>query len=185
MPIPLQIVFRNLASSDTVESAIREKFERLNRFHDHIISCRVWVEAPHRHHHKGQHFEVRVEVTVPGGEILAMRNPDQRSTHEDVYVAVRDAFDAVKRQLLDRRRRERGEIKPHPAAHHARVFRVFPADGYGILRTPDEREVYFHRSSLTGADFDFLDVGTEVTYHEEQGERGPQAARVMLGKHAY
>jgi ribosomal subunit interface protein len=185
MPVPLQITFRNVTPSEAVESAIRERFDRLSRFHDHIMSCRVWVESPHRHRHKGQLFEVRVDVTVPGGEILAMRNPDQRAAHEDIYVALRDAFDAVKRQLQDRQRKVRGDVKPHPAPHHARVLRVFPADGFGFLRTLDEREVYFHRNSLVDADFEFLDVGTEVTYVEEQGANGPQAARVMVGKHAY
>ncbi|MDX1488117.1 MAG: cold shock domain-containing protein, partial [Acidiferrobacterales bacterium] len=102
--------------------------------------------------------------------------------HEDVYVALRDAFAAARRQLGDYARRRRGDTKVHPVATAARVLQIFPAQDYGFLRTDDGRDIYFHRNSLVGADFDHLDPGMEVRYVEEQGQEGPQAISVTLGK---
>ena len=96
---------------------------------------------------------------------------------------IRDAFDAVRRQLEDYTRRRRQDVKSHPVARTARVSKLFPAQDYGFLETPDRRQVYFHRNSLIDVDFAHLDIGTEVAYVEEQGEQVPQAARVTVGKH--
>jgi ribosomal subunit interface protein len=85
--------------SDAVEERIRERAARLERFHDRITSCNVFVEVPHRHHQKGQLYEVHIHVRVPGDEIVVRR--DGAHGHEDVYVAVRDAFAAMERQLED------------------------------------------------------------------------------------
>ena len=113
MQIPLQITFRDMEPSDAVEAKIREKAEKLDRFHDHIMSCRVVVEMPHQHHNQGKLFHVTVDITVPGSEIVANHASDQNHAHEDPYVAIRDAFDAAKRQLEDYVRRRRGQVKNH------------------------------------------------------------------------
>jgi cold shock CspA family protein len=64
------------------------------------------------------------------------------------------------------------------------VSKLFPDEGYGFLETPDGREVYFHRNSVLGADFDRLSIGTEVRFAEEEGEKGLQASTVtVVGKH--
>lgn len=141
------------------------------------------VEAPHSHHRKGNLYHIRVDIGVPGGEIVANRDPAANGAHEDVYVAIRDAFDAAKRQLQDYARRQRGDVKTHEVRLHATVLRVFPEQGYGFLLTPDKREIYFERNSLIDVDFDFLDPGTEVLYIEEYGNEGPQARQVTIGKH--
>lgn len=95
MQSPLQITIRNLPHSDALETRIRESAEKLERFHPRITSCRVTVEESHRHQHQGRQFEVRVDVRMPGREEIVA----SRHQHEDVYVALRDAFDAAKRQL--------------------------------------------------------------------------------------
>ena len=102
---PLQVTFRKMPPSPYVRERIKERADKLQRFHDRIIGCRVVVEAPHRHHHKGKLYMVAVEVRVPGGTIASHRNPGQHHSHEDVYVAMRDAFDAIERQILDYVRR--------------------------------------------------------------------------------
>lgn len=108
MPMPLQITLKDMPQSEAVESRIREKAEKLTRFHDKIISCRVVVESPQRHQHQGKLYSVHVDLSVPGAELVA-----NRTQEEDVYVAIRDAFDAITRQLEDFSRRQRGEVKKH------------------------------------------------------------------------
>lgn len=108
MQIPLQITIRDMGHSDALETRIRSKAAKLDEFFDHITSCRVVVEMPHKHHNQGRKFNVRIDIGVPGTEIVVNREHD-----EDIYVALRDAFDAAKRQLEDYARKIRGDIKTH------------------------------------------------------------------------
>ena len=73
----------------------------------------MFVAAPHQHHRKGNHFEVRIELRVPGAELAVSNKPGDINAHEDVYVAIRDSFDAMERQLEEWKRRLRGEVKLH------------------------------------------------------------------------
>jgi ribosomal subunit interface protein len=180
MQIPLQITFRDMAPSAAIEARIRDRAADLERFYDRITRCHVVVHAPHRRHHQGTLFHVRIDVTVPGGELIVNREPAAHRAYEDVYVAIRDAFDAVRRQLEDYARRERGAIKAHAAPPAGRVARLVPTEDYGFIETPDGREIYFHRHSVVNAAFDTLAIGSEVEFVEEMGEHGPQASTVRF-----
>ncbi len=184
MTVPLQITFRNMDSTEVIEDEIRDKASKLDHFYDRITSCRVVVEVPHRHHHKGIAYHVRVDVKVPGWEVVINREPTKHSTHEDVYISIQEAFDAARRQLQDYARRQRGEVKGHEGVPMARVSKVFSQGGYGFLETEDGREIYFHRNSVLDGHFEHMEVGTEVHFAEEAGEKGPQASTVRpVGKH--
>lgn len=184
MQIPLQITFHNMQHSDAVEAKIRSGAEKLEKYCDAIIGCRVAVEAPHHHHRTGNQFLVRVEVTVPGQKLVAHREPDAHHAYTDVYVAIRDAFDAMRHQLEEYERRRRGQVKAHERPPHGRIVELSPEEDYGRIETAEGRLVYFHRNSVVGADFDALKVGTEVRFDEEQGEQGPQASTLhVVGKH--
>ena len=203
MEIPLQITFRNMPPSEAIENNIREKAAKLSAFHHRIMNCRVVVEAPHRHHRKGKSYQVLIDLTVPGGELIINRTPPRLSpaksngsvpleselaeshepskhaAHEDIYVAIRDAFNAAGRQLQDYARRQSGAIKVHePVVVHGRVSKLFPEERYGFLETAEGREIYFHGNSVLQPGFDRLKVGTEVHFTEEQGDNGPQASTV-------
>jgi ribosome-associated translation inhibitor RaiA len=115
MQLPLQITYRNMDPSPALEARIREKADKLEQIYDQIMGCRVVVEAPPKHKNKGGLFHCHIDITVPGGEIAVSREPDQRHAHEDVYVVLRDAFDAARRQLEDYARRQRGDVKTHTA----------------------------------------------------------------------
>jgi ribosomal subunit interface protein len=183
MQLPLQVTFRNLPPSEAIEAAVRERAARLNVFFDRIMACRVVIEAPHRHHRRGNLFHVRIDLTVPGEELVVSREPAAHQAYQDVYVAIRDAFDEARRQLEDYVRRHRDWKKPRVGPPHGRISRLFPEEGYGFLETADGRQVYFHRNSVRGGDFDRLSLGTEVRFSEEEGEKGPQASTVeMVGK---
>jgi ribosomal subunit interface protein len=113
MQIPLQISFRNMDPSPAVEAIVREKAAKLDRFFDRIVSCDVTIEAPHRHHHKGKLYKVRIDIGIPGKDVHVNQEGPKNQAHEDINVAIRDAFDAAVRQLEDHVRRLRGDVKSH------------------------------------------------------------------------
>lgn len=112
MPAP-QITFRNIPVSDAVEAKIRERAAALDKFFPNIVACHVAVESTARAHLKGKLYYIRVDVTVPGKTIVSKRHPDEHHAHEDIYVAVRDAFDEARRQLEQYSRRLKGMVKKH------------------------------------------------------------------------
>jgi cold shock CspA family protein len=193
--------------SDAVENHIRDAAVKLESFCDEIMGCRVLVEAPHHHHRKGKQFHVRIDLTVPGGEFAIKRAPNlitgralreqktaddlelqesrelsKYAAHDDIQLAIRDAFDAARRKLQDYARRRRGVLKLHEGVPHARVSKLFPDEGFGFLETADGREIYFHQNSVLGS-FMGLHIGTEVHFAEEAGEKGPQATTVRPVTH--
>jgi len=184
MQKPIEIAFRDMEPSPALEAVVRERAEKLEKFCNEIIGCRVVIESPHKHHRKGNLYRLRIDVTVPDDEIVVKRSPDEHHSHEDPYVAVRDAFDSARRQLEDYARKRRGKVKMHEPSAHGRVSVLRPEEDYGRLETPDGRDIYFHRNSLVNAEFDDLTVSTELRFVEEPGEKGPQASSVfVIGKH--
>jgi len=103
MKQPLQVLFVGVEPSEAVEAAARAKAEKLDRFRPDIMSCRVTIELAHKHQQQGRPFAVRIAVTVPDRELTVDRAQD-----EDVYVALRDAFDDMTRQLAESVQRVRG-----------------------------------------------------------------------------
>lgn len=116
---PLEIHLLEMPRSEAVEAKIRERADRLSHFSDEILKCQVWVESPHGHHRKGPLYGIRIRLTVPGEEIVIEKQP----TEDDVYVSIRDAFDAARRKIEDYERRRRGEVKAHPRARGDRTRR--------------------------------------------------------------
>lgn len=180
MKLPLQIVFRNMARSDAIEAKVRERADKLDRYAADIMSCRVVVEPSHKHHHKGNLYHVRVDIKARGAELAVARESDDDRAHEDVYVAIRDAFDAAKRRLEDYVRRRRGDVKHHEPPSQGRIADVNFAEGFGRIETTEGRLVYFHRNNLIDSPFETLAPGLEVQFVEELGERGPQATTVRV-----
>lgn len=184
MQLPLQVTFRHMEPSEALESKIRKRVEELDQLCDTIMSCRVVVEINHQHHHQGNLFHVRVDLKVPGKELVVSRESNQNHAHEDPYVVVRDAFDAMRRQLEDFLRVRRREVKTHDEAPQGIISVVYPHQDYGRITSSDGRDIYFHRNSVVGTDFDSLETGMKVRFAEEMGEKGPQASTVhIVGNH--
>jgi len=184
MKQPLQITFRNMEPSEAVEANIREKAEKLDRFCGQIISCRVVFEAHHQHHHKGNLYHVRIDLTVPDNEIVVSRDPGEHHAHEDAYVAIRDAFNAAHRQLEDYNQKRQQHVKTHAVPLHGRIAELHPGEDFGRIETADGQMIYFHRNSVLHTDFDHLEIGGEVRFDQEEGDNGPQASTVKtVGKH--
>lgn len=184
MDSPAQITFRNLERSDAMEQRAQVRIDRLVERIPDIRSCHVLIEADHRHHHKGKLYHVRIRVVVPDAEIVVGREPHQHHAHEDAYVAIRDAFNALDRRLqahLDKRRRD---VTHHEIPPHGRVTSLDPASRSGVIMTPDGREVRFHANSLVDHEFEQLDVGNEVRFNEIGDVDGARASTVhLVGKH--
>lgn len=184
---PLEIAFRDISHSDAVEARVRKEASKLQRFHQRIVNCRVVVAAPDRHKHKGKLYHVKIQISVPNGNLWVDRRSPYNHAHEDVYVAIRDAFSAASRRLEDEvRRKLNKQTKHHETPPHGVVSRLFRDQGYGFIRTPDEREIYFNNLSVVNDGFKQLAIGAEVRYvlAPDDGPQGPQASTVKpIGKH--
>lgn len=184
MTVPLQVTFKDFPPSEAVEKRIRERADRLERFHKRITECRVVVAAPHRRHVKGKLYHLNIVILVPGGEVVVNNDSHDKHAHEDIYVAIRDAFSAAERQLEDHVRVKGGNVKVHETPQHGTIVRMFP--DYGFVQDSAGSEIYFHRNSVIEAEFEKLNVGDEVriVVAEGESEKGPQASTVRpIGKH--
>lgn len=184
MQVPLEITFRGMDRSEAVEAEIRRHVDSLEHFCDRITSCHVTIELPHRHKRQGKIFEVKILVMVPRRELIVSHRPGKDETHTDVYIAVRHAFKAMRRELEDYVREIRGDVKSHETSPHGKVSELFPMEDYGFIKTPEGRRIYFHRNSVLDGRFDELDLDSEVWFADEMGDKGPQASTVRLvGRH--
>jgi ribosomal subunit interface protein len=180
MQVPLQVTFRHVFHSGGVESRIRERAQKLDQLSDQIVAARVVVDLPQQRRRKGRVFQVQIDITVPGKELVVNRDPLINHAHEDVYVAIEDAFDAMERKLKEYAREVRGEVKADTGPERGIVGELFPDEGYGFIKTRDDRDIYFHRNSVLNDAFERLHVGAEVRFAEEDGEKGPQASTVSI-----
>lgn len=183
MQIPLQITFKNMETNEVIESEIRKRAKKLDKFFDHIMSCRVVVDLPHKRKVRGNQYDIRIDITVPGSEIAVTKSsPDPDATHKDPHMAIKDAFSAAARQLEDFSRRIRGDVKTHEAQPEGMITELNVEEGFGRLSTPDGRSIYFHKNSVLDKDFSELETGMAVRFSEEPGDKGPQASTVKVIK---
>ena len=129
MRFPVQVTFRRMQPSSAVEDWVRAEAEKLETFYDRIIGCRVAIEVPHRHHRTGKPLHVRIDLSLPGKEIVVKREPaaihrpaitsntptknlSRRGTRRaDLEFVIHDAFKAAGRRVQDFARRARGDVK--------------------------------------------------------------------------
>lgn len=119
MQTPLRITFRHMEASPAVEARIREHVDHLERFHKRITGCHVIIEAPPAHRRNGAPFDVTIDLTIPGKEFALRTGHTERDAHTDVYVALRDAFDGLKRQLHEHAVLSRGDAHQHDSSSPA------------------------------------------------------------------
>lgn len=185
MQTELKISFEQIGYSDGIETRIRDEAAALEDVYDRITSMRVVVCRPQHRRRKGDVYQIRIHITVPGAADIAIsREPAATGDHEDVYVTIRDAFMAARRQLQDLARRRRSEVKRHEMPPHGKIASLHPERDHGFIAASDGREIYFHRNSVAGAPLEELQPGQEVRFSEATGEKGPQATIVRpIGKH--
>lgn len=178
MKQPLDMRFIGMEPTPAIEEVALGKAAKLDQFRPDIMTCRVTVELKDKHRHQGKSFAVRVNVTVSDHEFSVDRVHD-----EDVYVALREAFDDMKRQLQDSVRRVQGQVKEHPVPLHGQVVRFADEGRCGFIRTAEGDEYWFGPGNVAGVPYEHLEVGTRVQFIPELAAEGPQAKRVSVGRH--
>jgi len=182
MEQPLELKFTDMPPSEFVERDIRDRVARLERLFDRITSCHVYVTAPHKRHQKGNRYEIRLEVRVPGNELVVNNQPGDVHAHEDIHVAVRDAFNAMERQLKKHKAKLSGDVKSSAATGqlHGQVKEIDHERGFGQIIAADGRLVYFHANSVIDGSFDELGQGdpVQLVVQSDESAIGPQASTV-------
>lgn len=141
MQKPAEVIFRNVESDSDLEADVRDRIAKLEQFCDSLIGCHVVIEGPPQHQRKGGLYHVRIRMTLPPRrEISVDREPAERREHEDVRVAVRDAFDAARRQLQDAVRQIDGRVKAHAPANAGRSVSVDTKSEDSLVTLPDAIE---------------------------------------------
>jgi len=197
MLLPVQVTFRNIEDHAGLDDYVQKEATKLERFYSRISSCRVVVERQQRAT-SSKLFHVRIDLGVPNEELVVKHIPSLHGTLEDMQTqksrceaksvlvhknpkrAIHEAFQEMGRQLQDYARRQEGVVKAKQGMQDAVVKEILPEEGYGFLETDDGRAVYFHRASILDGHFPQLRVGTKVHFHEEMGEKGPQASTVKV-----
>jgi cold shock CspA family protein/ribosome-associated translation inhibitor RaiA len=198
MQLTPTITFRGVERTPALEAEVTARLGNLETYYQGIMRCRVLVELVQRHHEAGNRYHVRIDLTVPGEEIVVAHEASLRAMGQDLdaekitrlaepdperkhaRVAIREAFDIARRRLQDYARRQRGTVKTAVRQARGRVSQLFPIDEYGYIEAEDGYEVYFQKSSVLKDAFDRLTVGSAVSFVEEPGEKGPQASTVRL-----
>lgn len=186
MERPLQIAFKNMASSQFLEQLIRDRVERLQRFHPNITGARVVVEVPHRSSESGKTpIGISVDIDVPGHKpIVAKGEQDRREMKGDQTAIVNRVFEAVERQLGQIASIKSHEVKNQSAdsGDTGIVVRLFPEENYGFVEVKGAADLYFSRDVVASDAFDEIKVGmvVHVTRAQNEGPMGPQASSVKL-----
>lgn len=184
METTVQIDFQGLDASESIRSDILRHMEELESRFGRLTAGRVVLKAPGGHHASGGLYEINIRLVLPGGkEVNVERTPKADERHANLNFAINDAFKRARRQLQDHVKRLRGDVKVHEAQPLAAVKRLL--EDYGFIETTDGREIYFHRNSVLHDQFGRLRVGTQVSFVEAEGEKGPQASTVrIIEKHS-
>lgn len=172
--LPVQITIRDIPGSPALESHIRSKSSKLKQYDDRLISCKIVVEFEQKHKHRGKLYNVRIDITVPRKEMVVTKKSD-----EDVYVAIRDAFAAIIRQLENHSHKRHGRVKTHSDVMHGRVARIREEEGYGFIEGVDGNEYYFSMTNVKHPGFERLMIGDEVEYIPQPVSEGWQACHVI------
>ncbi len=189
MERPVEIFFQDVDRSEAVESRIRERIDRLEERHGRLIGCRVHVRGPHRRHRKGKHYEIDIELTTPQEKLAIGRHPGHEGAHEDIYVAIRDAFDAMEKRLL-KLKGKRTDRPPRGREHplQGRIAELHREEEFGEIATTDGRLIYFHSHAVVDGDFEALSVDdpVELVVASGDSEKGPHASTVRpIGEMRY
>jgi len=171
--IPLDITLRDIANTEAIAQRIKEKTAKLNLFYDNIEYCKVVVDTPQKHKHKGKLFSTHIEIGVPGKKLFA-----NHKASEDLYVNIRDSFAALQRQLESYARKQRGETKTHQTELQGRVDRIFV--DYGFIVDNEGQEYYFSSTNVHNGNFEKLQVGTAVNFLESTDGDSLQAMHVSI-----
>ncbi len=179
MPVPTDITFQGIDPSDAIETRVRERIARLEAMSPDLHKCHVWVRAPHKKH-KATQYIIDISAEMPGNTLAINRHPGDDKTHTDIYVAIRDAFEAMERKLRKWSKTRKGRPEVHAQPLQGRIASL---DGYrdgGQIETTDGRLIYFHCNAVEGDGFNDLNEGdtVELSVDYKDADKGPHASFV-------
>lgn len=182
METPARLEIQGFEPSAHVRGLIETNLKKIEERYGRTTSCRVAIQGPGAHHREGEPFAVSIRLSLPNGREVNVgrvsKGLDRRQA--DVNFAINDAFRRAVRQLRDQTRKLQGVVKQSETAPTGTIVRIEPEKSFGILLSEDRREIYFHANSVLGNHFRHLLPGDRVAYHEEMGEKGPQASTVRV-----
>jgi len=182
METPLQLEIEGFRASAHLKDLIDTNISRLERRYGRITACRAAIRAPNAHHKLGEPYFVSIWLSLPNRRDVSVkptpRGLDRRQA--DVDFAVNDAFRRADRQLRDHVSKLKGRPKAHVEPPKGKIARMDPSGEFGFIEDDEGREIYFHTNSLI--DGGKLKPGTRVSFHEEEGEKGPQASTVKVAE---
>ena len=120
MSTPIEIHFHGIEKSEAIEERVREKAAKLEKHCGRMTRCRVVVESPHRNPQKVKVFQIKIEISLPRRKpIVVCHEREGSHAHEELPLAIRDAFEAALRKVDDaatrisaRTKLERGRRRP-------------------------------------------------------------------------
>ena len=188
MPVPLDITFHNVDSSDWAEREIRARVANLESIFGRLTSCRVRVDQRASNAKDTIPPVVRIEMGIPGRkDLVVAHEPDrllQRYQRPDLHKAITEAFRIAERQLrgYKDKLKDHGAIVRHESTQQnlGQVIELNADGDFGFLLTKEGGELYFHRNSLLSGDFDALKPKDAVYYIEDVGDTGPIATKVWV-----
>jgi cold shock CspA family protein/ribosome-associated translation inhibitor RaiA len=186
MQTPVQVEYQGMASSPKIQAAVEKQVAELEQRFGRVTSCRIVVKSPGNRQRTGGLYEIAVRLALPNGrEVNVDRTAKEDERRADLSFAINDAFKRARRRLQDHARRMQGRVKEHEGPPIGTVTNLDPSGEFGFLESADGREIYFHRNSVLDGAFNRLAVGSQVTFAEEMGEKGPKATTVrQMGKHS-
>ncbi len=187
MERPLQITYKGLETSEFLDALIRERAEKLERFHPNVIGCRVVVEVPHRSPESAKTpIGIAVEVEVAGSNmVVGKAGTERREAKNDHTQIVTRAFDMVQRQLEDSHAARRDQVRyghGEGELQIGQIIRLFKDANYGFVEIKGSPDLHFTREDVANDGFDQLEVGTMVQVHPSPalGPMGPRASEIKL-----
>jgi hypothetical protein len=93
MNYPLKITFRHLPRSSQVVSFVNRRADKLDCFSDRITNCLVVIDAPHQSGKNGNHFRVRMILSMSDYKIIIGNDPEKNHLYKSLSYAVTDTFE--------------------------------------------------------------------------------------------
>ncbi len=174
------VSFDGVAVDDLVRTAALTHIDHLERLCPEILGCHVVLTQPHRHRRRDRLWSARIDLVLPGVDIIVNRTHPRDHSHEDPLVTLSDAFASARRRLEVHRREHRGDVGDHRPHVDGTILRVVPQAGYGFIKASDGREIYFQATSITGCGFHDVLPGMPVRFTVEDGDDGSRATWVHV-----
>jgi ribosome-associated translation inhibitor RaiA/cold shock CspA family protein len=159
---------------DQWKELVQSRLSALTNGRRKILHARVTLRKST--HHNSGNDEAVVVLAIPGATLAATKQA------EVVGEALTLALDAVEREWMRHwtKKQKRREKTPAHRSTHGVVARLFKDQDFGFVQTEGGVEAYFHKNSVRGVPFDRLEIGTQVICELENGQKGPQASRILI-----